>query len=214
MIDAIPTAMSRGGPALVLLSLAMALTGCAHQPKATPSWQTVISRKDIQHLRDWRTAWVNALAKARSDGNGAAIAAEGSLLDPDAGLDAPTPPAGDYTCREIRFGDGGGVINGFKISPAARCRIHPLGDEVLGFATLDGVQRPIGRIYPGPSARLTFLGSLTLGDETRPFDYGIDTERDLAGFAERIGPSHWRLALPHPPFGGAFEVIDLLPRTE
>ena len=211
MIDA--TARAKGGYLLLALPLAcaLALAACAHHRGATPDWRTIARHKDIEGLRDWRASWVSALDNARSRGNGAAIAAEGALLDPDAGLNDPTPPAGDYRCRTIRFGTGTGTTTGFAVSPAAKCRLKDLGDATLGVAVLEGTQRPIGRIYPGEGSRLTFLGALELGDESRPFSYGLDVGRDLIGFAERIGPARWRLDIPHPPFGGAFEVIELIP---
>jgi hypothetical protein len=210
MIEATAAALSRPRPWCLLLALAV-LSGCADHRGATPNWRTVITHKDIDRMREWRKTWVDALAKARADGKGEAIAAEGALLDPDAGLDTPKPPAGDYLCRVIAFGEGGGTIDGFSASSPARCRINTLGNNILGFAKLDGTQRPIGRIYPSESPQMTFLGTLAVGDESRPFDYAVDQERSLVGLVERIGPGRWRLALPHPPFAGAFEVIELVP---
>jgi hypothetical protein len=196
---------------LLCFFLALVVTGCAHHPEITPDWRSIANRKDIDRMRNWRTTWVAALTKARADGHGAAIAAEGALLDPDAGLDQPAPPAGDYDCRVVRFGKGSGTLNGFSMAPAGKCRINAVDNRTLGFATLDGTQRPIGRIYFGPGAQLTFLGTLSMGDESRPFDYGVDNGRNLIGQVERIGPARWRLVLPYPPFDGAFEVIELLP---
>jgi hypothetical protein len=213
MIEATAPAIVGPRPRLLLLVLAAALSGCAHQQSAPPNWQTIISHKDVDRMRDWRKTWVDALATARADGHGAAVTAEGALLDPDAGLDRPMPPAGDYRCRVVAFGKGSGTIGGFTASPAAKCRLNGLGGGILGYATLDGTQRPIGRIYPASGAQLTFLGTLSLGDESRPFDYGVDAGRDLVGLVERIGAGRWRLALPHPPFGGAFQVIELTPSS-
>jgi hypothetical protein len=212
MIEATAAAAARTRPWHLCLSLALILIGCAHHQGMTPDWRSIATHKDIDRMRNWRSTWVDALAKARADGHGDAVAAEGALLEPDAGLDRPTPPAGDYACRVVRFGKGSGTLNGFTASPAAKCRINAVGNRALGFATLDGTQRPIGRIYLGPGAQLTFLGTLTVGDESRPFDYGLDNERNLIGLVERIGPDRWRLALPYPPFNGAFEVIELTPR--
>ena len=211
MIDA--TAKANGGRGLLCLSLAFSLllAGCAHDHELARDWQTVAKHKDVEGLRKWRSSWVSALDAARAKGNGAAIAAEGALLDPDAGLNDPTPPAGDYHCRVIRFGTGDGTTSGFAKLPAVRCRLDDLGDGLLDFAMLEGTQRPIGRIYPGRGARLTFLGTLELGDESRPFAYGLDAQRDLIGFVERIGPQRWRLDIPHPPFNGASQVIELIP---
>jgi hypothetical protein len=197
--------------ALALVAAVAALPSGCDPAKATANWQTVITRKDIQALRNWRTAWEDALTKARTAGKDGAIAAEGALVDPDAGLSEPSPPVGDYNCRTLRFGSGNDAPTGLVASPAETCRINALGSGILGFAKLRGTQRPIGRIYPGTGARLTFLGTLALGDETRPFGYGLDADRDLVGLVERIGPDRWRLAIPHPPFSSAFEVIELSP---
>jgi hypothetical protein len=193
------------------VSLAVALTPSAGRQSLPPNWQSIIARKDVAKIREWRSAWMTALNKARADGHADAIAAEGALLDPDAGLDKPAPPVGDYVCRTVAFGEGIGTISGFTAAAAGKCRINGLGNDILGFARIDGLQRQIGRIFPGTSAQLTFLGTLSLGDESRPFDYGVDQQRDLVGVVERIGAGRWRLALPHPPFSGTFEVIELTP---
>lgn len=207
MIDATAKAV---GWRLCLALLPM-LAGCTQDHRPVRNWQEVARRKDVEALRNWRTAWVAALDSARARGQGAAVAAEGPLLDPDAGLNHPAPPAGDYRCRDVRFGTGSGTTSGFAVSPVAKCRLKSAGEGLLDLTTLDGVQRPFGRIYPGDGARLTFLGALELGDESRPFSYGLDSRRDLIGFVERIGPARWRLDIPHPPFNGAFEVIELVP---
>lgn len=210
MIEATAAAVSRPRR-LALLLLALALSGCAHQQAAPDDWRAVMSRRDIDRMREWRTIWVAALAKAREQGNGAAIDAEGRLLDPDAGLDNPMPPIGDYRCRVISFGEGTGTHGGFAVEAPAACRLNTIGNGILGLARLEGPRRPIGRIYPGPGAQLTFLGALAVGDESRPFDYGVDERRSLAGLVERVGTGQWRLVIPRPPFGGAFQVIELVP---
>lgn len=213
MIEATATASFRPGRLALLLSLGLALSGCAHRQAVPEDWRAIISRRDVDRMREWRTAWVAALAKARADGHDAAIAAEGPLLDPDAGLDNPMPPVGDYRCRVITFGEGTGTRGGFAVEPPAPCRINTIGNGILGFSRLEGPQRPIGRIYPGTGAQLTFLGALAVGDESRPFDYGVDEQRSLAGLVERVGASRWRLVIPRPPFGGAFRVIELVPEA-
>jgi hypothetical protein len=211
MMEAIAAAMPRPRPWLLLMSSVLALSGCAHHQIAPQDWRAIISHRDVDRMRSWRTEWVAALTKSRADGNGAAITAEGALLDPDGGLDNPMPPAGDYRCRVISLGTGSSARGGYTAETAGQCRVNPIGNGVLGFARLDGPRRPIGRIYPGPGAQLTFLGALAVGDESRPFDYGVDEGRSLVGLVERVGPQRWRLAIPRPPFSGAFQVIELLP---
>jgi hypothetical protein len=211
MMKATAPATFRPWSTAVLLS-ALLFSACAHQ--APPQdWRAIIARKDVERMRDWRKEWVDALAGAKAEGNAAAIAAEGALLDPDAGLADPMPRVGDYHCRVIALGKGGGARGGLTLEPPAECRINPIGHGMLGFARLEGAQRPIGRIYPGSGTQLTFLGALAVGDESRPFDYGVDQQRSLVGLVERIGAQRWRLVIPRPPFGGAFQIIELLPES-
>ena len=61
--------------------------------------------------------------------------------------------------------------------------------------------------------RQVFLGTLVLGDEARAMQYGRDTERDVAGFVERIGPSRWRLIMPRPHFESQIDVMELVPSS-
>jgi hypothetical protein len=211
MIEATAAILSRSRSRVLLFSLVLALSGCAHNQTAPQDWRAIISHRDVDRMREWRKSWVAALAQAREEGNGASIAAEGPLLDPDAGLANPMPPAGDYRCRVIAIGSGSGARGGLTVEPTGQCRLNTVGNGILGFSRLDGPQRPIGRIYPGPGAQLTFLGALAVGDESRPFDYGVDEQRSLAGLVERVAPGRWRLVLPRPPFGGAFQVIELVP---
>ena len=61
--------------------------------------------------------------------------------------------------------------------------------------------------------RQVFLGTLVLGDEQRAIPYGADTDRDLAGFIERMGPRKYRLILPYPRFESLIDVVELVPAT-
>ncbi len=76
---------------------------------------------------------------------------------------------------------------------------------------LEGAQRPRGLIFDDEAARGVFLGTLMLGDETRPLDYGRDAKRDMAGYVERIGDKRWRLVLPQPHFESLFDIIEVTP---
>ena len=188
----------------------MAMTACA-TTQATPpvqSWQEVATQDDRIRLRDWRTAFIQAIAQAREAGDGAAIAKEGVLLDPDAALGGPIPD-GDYRCRVIKIGaKSEGMLN-YVDYPAFRCRIEH--GKVQRFSKLTGSQRPVGLIYPVDQLRSVFLGTLVLGDETQAFKYGTDTERDLAGWVERIDDNRWRMVLPYPHFESTLDVIELVP---
>jgi hypothetical protein len=41
--------------------------------------------------------------------------------------------------------------------------------------------------------------------------YGRDSERDVAGYVERIGPNRWRLIMPRPAFESVMDVMELVP---
>src|SRR5262249_24331345 len=126
MMEATASATPRPRFWILLVSSVLALSGCAHAA-APGDWRGVIPRRDLGRVRRWRTEWVAALAKAREDGNGAAIATEGPLLDPDAALDAPLPPVGDYRCRVISLGTGRGARGGYTAEPVGQCRINTVG---------------------------------------------------------------------------------------
>src|SRR3546814_1584096 len=71
------------------LCAAAALAGCSSgsggqrvaQAPAPPDWRSIATDSDRHRLREWRTAWVRGLEKARASGHGAALAHEGALLD-------------------------------------------------------------------------------------------------------------------------------------
>jgi hypothetical protein len=202
-----------------LLSLALAgltLSACsaktAEAPAATApiNWRDIATENDRRRLRDWRTAWVQALRKAAA--HNAEIAREGVLLQPDAALPWATPPSGDYHCRVIKIGAKSAGLLNYIAYPAFNCRIR---DEhgIRSFAKLTGSQRPVGHLLPATGERMVFLGTLQLGDETRSLRYGDDRERDMAGHLERIGERRWRLVLPYPHFESTMDIIELIPRS-
>lgn len=174
------------------------------------SWRSIATDDDRRRLRDWRDAWIEGLAGARTDGHQAEMAREGLLLDPDLALPDPLPPPGDYACRVIKLGSQSASLT-YVPYPAFRCRIEATEDG-LTFTKLNGSQRPIGRIYPDHDLRAVFLGTMQLGDETRAYQYGIDRDRDMIGLVERIAPGRWRLVLPRPRFESLLDVIELTPR--
>lgn len=85
------------------------------------------------------------------------------------------------------------------------------GDSVVSLVKLDGSQRPVGTIFADTNARAIFLGTMELGDETRPLRYGRDANRDMAGLIERIGTRRWRVVLPYPRFESVLDVVELVP---
>lgn len=202
---------------LLTLLVGLALAGCnvLTGPRdiigpGAGEWRTAATGADRQRLRDWRTAFVEAIGKARAGGHGAAIAAEGTLLDPDAAMVGGPIPNGEYRCRVIKLGARQAGMLDYVAYPPFACRVRQEKGR-QGFAKLSGSQRPVGVIFPGDPLRQIFLGTLVLGDEDRAMQYGRDAERDLAALVERIGPARWRMIFPRPAFESTLDVIELVP---
>lgn len=198
---------------LLLLAVCLPVSACGND-RARPAvnhpanWKSVVTVQDVDRIRNWRTAFVRALENARTRGSGAGIAAEGVLLEPDAALGGASPPPGKYRCRVIKLGSTS--ASALIAYPATSCVLTAEGD-VTSFVRTGGVQRPVGLIFPGDGPRQIFLGTMMLGDETRPMEYGRDATRDMAGAVERIGPNRWRLILPYPRMESLMDVIELVP---
>lgn len=173
-------------------------------------WRRVATPDDRVRIREWRTAFVAGLEQARASGHAAKVAAEGALLDPDAGIGGNPPPPGDYSCRVVKLGAKGHAGLGFVAYPSFACRIEQEG-ALASFRKLTGSQRPVGVIMSEEAGRAIFLGTLMLGDERRVLDYGRDPDRDLAAAVEQIGPRRWRMIFPYPRFESTMDVIELLP---
>ena len=203
---------------IVLAAVLLTLAACANQPGAVvprPSldWRDVVTVSDRDRLREWRTAFVDSMRAARAAGHSADIDREGALLDPDAALGGGPIPNGDYRCRLIKLGVKSQGLLDYVSYPAFDCRITQAG-QVQDFAKLTGSQRQIGSIFPGDPLRQVFLGTLVLADENRAMRYGRDTERDVAGYVENIGPNRWRLIMPRPHFESVMDVMELLPNPK
>src|ERR687898_2005734 len=115
--------------ALLVVAL-LTLSGCAEFQQAPgviaqPSrdWRAVATESDRLRLREWRSAFVDALRSARAGGHSANVAREGVLLDPDAALGGPIPD-GDYRCRVIKVGAKNEGLLNYIAYPAFRCRIE------------------------------------------------------------------------------------------
>jgi Domain of unknown function (DUF4893) len=203
---------------IALLLAALGMAGCGGataRPAPKPvagNWKRVVTPADLDRLRGWREAFTKALGQARADGHSAEIAREGALLSPDSAIEPVAFPAGAFRCRVIKLGAGGPGMLSHVAYPAFDCRVTQEGD-VLSFAKTGGSQRPVGLIFDDGPTRKIFLGTLMLGDETRPFDYGADASRDMAGAVQRIGERRWRLILPYPRFESVMDVIELIPSS-
>lgn len=200
------------------LALIGALGGCAatkgplatEVAAATPNWRAIATNDDQARLRSWRDAWTSASDAVRKAGAGAPLDQDAPLFDPDRALADPLPPAGDYRCRWIKLGSAAPTVAAYTSYPAVRCTLKTVG-KLLRLTVIEGPQRPRGLIFGDEAARGVFLGTLMLGDETRPLDYGRDAKRDMAGYVERIGEKRWRLVLPQPHFESLFDIIELTP---
>lgn len=205
--------MFRAATIFTCLFLGAQAGAAARAKEAVPvtDWRRVATPSDVSRLHDWRDAFVQGLSAARTAGFAGEIAREGALLDPDAGLDAANLPAGRYRCRTIKLGSKGGAST-YAVGSAADCRVTDEG-EVQSLSEINGMQRPTGLLFAGDGRRRVFLGTMMLGDETRPMQYGQDDGRDMAGAVERIGASRWRLVLPYPRFESIVDVVELVPSS-
>jgi hypothetical protein len=201
-----------------LLLATLTLSACAasvasrSEPVSLPDWRIIATEGDRKRIREWRTAWTEALRKASAAGHGETLVGEGALLQPDAALPWQAPPMGEYRCRVIKLGAKSAGLLDYVAYPAFDCRIRS-ENGITSFAKLTGSQRPIGYLLPTIGERMIFLGTLQLGDENRALRYGDDRERDVAGIIERIGDRRWRLVLPYPRFESTLDVIELIPRS-
>ena len=176
--------------------------------RAGPDWRRIATAADRGRLRGWRDAWVASLAQVDRQ----QVAREPALFDPDHALDMPLPPPGAYRCRTFKLGGRTGAGPAFTAYGWFACRIGDGGEgEPRAFVKSGGSQRPIGRLFPEAQSRGIFLGTMELGDETRPMPYGRDANRDMIGLVERIGPRRWRVVLPFPRFESMLDVIELVP---
>lgn len=184
----------------------------AEEPDAG-TWRATATEHDRSRIRNWYDSWQAALADARAKGHGAEIEREGALLQPLAALPNPHLPAGDYRCRTIKIGAQGRSGLGYIAYDWFRCRVSA-EQGLFSLTKQSGSQRPVGLIFPGNLKRQIFLGTLELGDETMPLDYGVDRMRDMAGLIERVGEKRWRLVLPAPAYESLLDIIELVPADE
>jgi hypothetical protein len=189
---------------------ALLLAACATTPPGGSAVLPQPTETDRQRLRDWRAAFTTGLAQARAGGQAEAIAREGTLLLPEAALGGGIP-SGTYRCRTVKLGARQPGMLPFNAYPSFTCQVGPMSGGVQSFAKRTGSQRQIGVIRPHDQLRSIFLGTLVIGDELRAMPYGIDTERDAAGWVERIGPNRWRIVLPYPRFESLTDVVELVP---
>ncbi|WP_445193496.1 DUF4893 domain-containing protein [Sphingomonas sp. Tas61C01] len=203
--------MSRRVPVAIACALmAIGSGSVAQDRRGEADWRKAATIADRARLRQWRAAWIEALATMKANGAGPTIAADPALFDPDRVLPDAGLPAGDYRCRALRLGMvGAGATRTMAWTPCAVA-------TAAGVATLEivGALRVSGRLYHDAGARLVFLGVLGFGDERRVMRYGRDGTRDMAGVVERVAVKRWRLVLPYPHFGGTMDLVEIVPRGD
>ncbi|OYY66023.1 DUF4893 domain-containing protein [Sphingomonas sp. 28-62-11] len=206
--------------AALVIGLALPLAGCGGRDAVTapntPSavsevlnWRMVATKVDRERLRNWRDAWTTGVDQARRQ-NAAQLAAQGALFDADRALPGALPPPGTYRCRVFKLGAKGVAMADFTRYGDFDCQVDRQAG-VSRFYKNSGAQRAMGTIYDDSTSRGIFLGTLQLGDESRPMEYGRDGGRDLAGFVDRVGDKRWRIVLPYPQFESIIDVIELVP---
>lgn len=194
-------------------TIATAPTAARAADQRPTDWRSVVSDADRRRIGGWRTAWVAALRAARAAGHGDDLAARPALFDPDDALPNPYIPPGDYRCRTTKLGAKSAGLLDYVAYGWFTCRIAAEQD-IFSFTKLSGSQRPVGLLFDDSDRRQVFLGTLQLGDERGIIDYGVDTDRDMAGVVERIGAQRWRLVLPYPAFESLLDVIEIAPPAE
>jgi hypothetical protein len=178
-----------------------------------PAWMRTASPGDQARLGQLGAAWTQALAEARKAGFRRAVAAEGKLLQPNAGLPRPAPAPGSYMCRSVQLGST--IARGRAYAAAARpdfCYVGVDDEGRLWLAKQTGPLRRQGYLWDDwNSNRMVFLGSNAAGERDAPPNYGAVPERDHIGIVERIGPLRFRLVTPSPAGRHKLEVLELTP---
>lgn len=201
---------------VLMAGVAAALAGCGVYREATTSqidtsgsWRQVATDVDRERLRKWRDAWDEALPLARAV-NAAAIDRDATLFDPDRALVEAMPPVGAYRCRTYKLGGSGVAVSPLTIGNWQPCTLTQEG-AVRHFRVSGGMQRAEGDIFPETTARVIFIGTIEIGDESAPLRYGIDNARDLLGYGEQIEPKRWRFVVPYPRFASKLDVVEMVP---
>lgn len=203
------TGIRAGSIAMMLIVAAGGARLAAEEPRSA-NWRKVATPADRARLRNWRTAWIESLARVRAGPDVAKLAVEPILFDPDRALADATLAEGAYRCRTIKLGARPGEARTFLMQDWVDCAVgHEGGSRTFEMA---GIQHAAGHLFEDTDARRIFLGALALGDERRPMRYGRDRTRDMAGVLERIGPKRWRIVLPYPGFESTLDLIDVEPR--
>ncbi len=169
------------------------------------SWRSVASDRDSAALDGLADRWRHALAAGRSANLSRRIAAEGELLEPDAGLARAAPAPGSYRCRYVRPGGRKWVssVQGFCYVGVEAGRLS-LATELRGLR-LGGY---LWELKGGE--RLVFLGGAVPAGAKTAAAYGENPSGDTAGLVERIGEFRYRLTMPEPSPGAGLTIVELV----
>ncbi|WP_292052957.1 MULTISPECIES: DUF4893 domain-containing protein [unclassified Brevundimonas] len=176
-------------------------------------WRSLITPMDRDRYQRREAAWTVALEQAHRLGGSGDLNALGALIDPDATLNDPLLPEGNYRCRTVKLGassedsDLGYVVYGWFA-----CRITRT-DEGLRLTKLTGSQRVQGIFYPENQTHMVLLGAMALANEARAPEYASRPDRDVVSVLERIGPQHWRVVTPWPQVESNLDILELVPST-
>lgn len=184
------------------VTLGVALAGCTTSPKAVVTvapgapveqptgWRATATAGDQQRI-DGLTGRMQRMLAAVPARFRSRVTAEGPLLDPASGLDAPALSPGSYQCRLVRIGGWRGVVS-YK---SDFCYIAVEGGK-QSFTKQTGTQLPGGWLFDDEGGkRLIFLGTQRPPRAGSAPPYGQVPQRDIAAVIERIAPFRWRMAL-------------------
>jgi hypothetical protein len=196
--------------ASLLLVLGLPLAACQTPARNAPppakgsvvveeveAWRQAATPAGLAALEALDSRWAAALADAKRRGAARAIAAEGPLLEPQAGLPRAAPAPGPYRCRLLRVAAPGARVRGITVSRSAFCFVGIKDDELSLTSEIAGHRLGGYLEETRSSARLVFLGA-TAGARGQAVAYGEDPLRDRAGRFERIDDFRYRLIVPAP----------------
>lgn len=168
-----------------------------------PLWRKWIAPQDSDRLAGLPSEWAKLHGRLRP----AIRTAQGSLLDPEAGLANAELPPGSYRCRTLHLRAGARAAS-VRVTPPGFCYVSG-ADEGLAFAKQTGADITTGYFYPD-GKRYVFLGARQRRAGDNSYAYGADPAHDVVGVAERFGNFRWRLAVTGPREGDV-DVFELTP---
>jgi hypothetical protein len=201
-------------------ALCVALAGCTTGRKVSvgavsiapveqpTGWRATATLDDQSRIDGLAGRWQRTLATVPARLR-ARVTAEGRLLDPAAGLDAPTLSPGSYQCRLVRIGGRRGLVS-YKPD---FCYIAIDGGK-QSFTKQTGTQLPGGWLFDDTGGkRVIFLGTERPRQAGIAPPYGQLPQRDIAAVIERIAPFRWRMVLARNDGQGdqTLDVYELIP---